>query len=119
MKHLFSSLAALLVLSSCAETGGPVYAGGRPGVVPQSSLVPAHQAAAVARRTPGYVATPAPRFSGAGTAQPTRYYSVGDPNYRSRGNNYYNTSYGNPYYGNPYYGNPYNGAYGSRRYRNW
>ncbi|GEP43896.1 hypothetical protein [Brevifollis gellanilyticus] len=109
MKHItLASMAAGLLLTSCAETGGPVYAGAQPSVVPPSSLVPAHQAAAVARRSPGYVATPAPKFSGAGTIQDTHGYWPGSR--RSGGyNNYYNTSY----YGNSYYGNPYRRSYNS------
>ncbi len=106
MKHLLTGIAATLILSSCADTGGPVYAGARQPLVAHSSLVPAHEAAAVARRSPGFVATPAPKFSGAGTVQDTRGWFPGE---RRRG-------YSN--YGSSYYGAPFEN-YGSRRYRGW
>lgn len=112
-------MAALVMLSACSDYGGPVYSsaagGSRTGGLTQANLSPPHRAAADARRSPGFVATPPPKFSGAGTPQPTRGLFPGD---RSRRNSY-NNSYGTPYgYGSPYnsYGNPYNG-YGNPYYR--
>ena len=103
MKHTLGSLAVLLVLTSCAETGGQ-----RAHAQADYHLVPAHQAAAAARRSPGFVATPAPKFSGAGTV-PATYDKFPDSKGRNRrSGGYY---YGNPYYGNPYFGNPYPNPY--------
>lgn len=100
MKHLLTCASALLVLSACTDAG-PDYSG-RGRVPADYSLVPAKDAAAVARRSPGFVATPAPKFSGAGTVQDTQGKF---PETRRRGVNYYPT----PYYVDPVYGVPYNG----------
>jgi len=118
MKITFASMAAtLVVLTSCTDTGGPVYSsaapGGRSAGLTTGNLSPAYRAAADARRSPGFVATPAPKFSGAGTPQPTRGYFPADR--RSRNYNSYGSPYGNGYgYGVPYgYGSPYGGGYGN------
>lgn len=136
MKNLLATLAALLAFTAAAYSGDSNYSGG--GTTAQSgggiwwypldcdregrrergdvryrgvtewNLVPAQHAAAVARRSPGFIPTPAPLFSGAGTPQPTRYYNSGSVNYRS---GYYN-SYPN-YRGSYYnaYPNYRNGRY--------
>ena len=133
MKHTLTTLAALLVLTAAAQSGETYYGGGASAPTSQAwrhypldinrdgrrargdvcyrglthwNLPPAHSAAAVARRSPGFIPTPAPLFSGAGTAQPTRYYNNGTvrynsyPNYRS---GYYN-AYPNYRGGRYYYG---------------
>ncbi len=117
MKKTLASIAALLLLTA-GTYAGEIYTSTQEGVwqskgtywycplsfcdekgrangcvqnrgLTQSHLVPAQYAAAAARREGWYVATPKPRFSGAGTAQPTRYYPVGDPDYRYRNRGYY------------------------------
>jgi len=81
MKHTLTSLAALLVLTITAaagdgrwatpvdinaaakrERGDVCYRG-----VTQWNIAPAHRAAAATRHSGGFVATPPPRHSGAGT----------------------------------------------------
>ena len=128
MKHTFAILAALLTFTAAAQSGDSYYSGGNPTIqtshawrwypldinregrrargdvcyrgLTEWNLPPARQAAAIARRSPGFIPTPPPLFSGAGTPQPTRYYNNTTPNYR---NGYYN-AYPNYRSGRYYYG---------------
>lgn len=96
MKRTFASLAAVAALTACSDIRGtyPYQSSAPAGTRAQAvNLSPAHRAAADARKSPGFVATPAPKFSGAGTPQPTHGWFPPD---RSRSRSSYN------YYGNPY-----------------